>query len=150
MLGVVWVDRPSEPDHSCDVCKHGADQGVGPFWQGPRRATGNPGFGRKQMGRFHVCRECLFVIVNHPDSPFHGLIPAGEAARSVAEQADRHIARLRERIGELEQREDTPDALVNAAVAAAIDELEARGAFDKPAPEAPKPARKQAAKPKAA
>lgn len=146
----MWVPRPTEPDHSCDVCKRDAGQGVGPFWQGPKRLTGKPGFGRKQMGRLHVCRECVFVIVNHPDSPFHGLIPAGEAAKDVAEQADRHVSRLRSRIEELQAAAPAaPEDIAQVAVAAAIEELEARGAFAQP--EAPKPpARKQAAKPKAA
>lgn len=148
ILGSVWVPQPTDPDNACDVCKHGAGQGVGPFWQGPRRPTGRPGFGRKQMGRLHICKECLFVIVNHPESPFHGLIPKGLAAAEKVERADAHIARLQERVAELHAAAPaSPEAIAEVAVAAAIAELEGRGAFDK-APAPKPPARKQAAKPK--
>jgi hypothetical protein len=163
----MWVPRPSDPDSVCDECKRGPDQGVGPFWQGPIRPTGRPGFGRRQMGRVHVCRECLFVVVNHPESPFHGFIPAGEAAIETSEKADRVVARLRARIEELEQAKpdavvkasvtealaEAPDGLVKAAVAAAVEELEARGAFrtlDVAPMPASKPKPRTAAKPKAA
>lgn len=152
ILPLVWVDRPTEPATGCDNCKRGPSDGVGPFWQGPKRPTGAAGFGRRQSSHVHVCRECMFVVVNHPDSPWHGLIPAGEAAKGVAAQADRHVAFLQERIRDLEAaKPHSPEVVAKAAVAAAVEELQARGAFDRPAPEpeAPKPpARKTAAKSK--
>ena len=79
-----------------------------------------------------------------------GLRSPGEPSLDGVEQADRHVSRLRSRIEELQAAAPAaPEDIAQVAVAAAIEELEARGAFAQP--EAPKPpARKQAAKPKAA
>jgi hypothetical protein len=102
------------------------------------------------MGNLHVCRECMFVVVNEPGSPFHGLIPAGEAAQDVARQADAHRERLEGHIAQLrEAQPPSPEEVAKAAVQAAIEELDARGVFTAEPTPAPKPpARKQAAKPK--
>jgi hypothetical protein len=148
----VWVDRPTEPSTGCDSCKRGPSDGVGPFWKGPKRPTERPGFGGKQFSHVHVCRECLFVVVNHPDSPFRGMIPAAKAADVALGDAQRTIARLQGRVDELQAAQPhSPEVVARAAVAAAIEELEARGAFaaPAPAPAAPRPpARKTAAKSK--
>lgn len=131
---VVWNATPLSPDARCEECKLGIEGGRGPFWH-PEGVQVNVG-GRMGpqglvVGRICICKECLFLAVNAPDSPFHGVIPRAAAAEEAlgnalaanrALEADLAAARdaaatLR---GQVEALESTPSPALVRAVAAAL------------------------------
>lgn len=79
------------------------------------------------MGRVALCQACVEHIVNDPESPFRGLLPAGRSAATDLELADIQIRRLTERNQELEATGGLPSTLASAAVNAALNALEQRG-----------------------
>lgn len=108
----VWVAAPSQPPFECAVCHLGGD--AGPFWQGPRvHLEGRLGPGGILFANIEVCHTCMFLAVNHPDSPYRGKIP----------QADEHLARAMRAEDEWEKAA----AAANAASAEAA-RLAAEGA----------------------
>lgn len=83
----VWVAAPSQPPFECAVCHLGGD--AGPFWQGPRvHLEGRLGPGGILFANIEVCHTCMFLAVNHPDSPYRGKIPQADELASRLEHAE--------------------------------------------------------------
>lgn len=125
----MWNDTPLDPPHACESCKRNGTNG--PFWHGPVRPTGQAGMFGPIEGRVILCAACLFVAINAPESPYHGKIPAADAAAELEAGLRAEIDKLKLKLSESQAQAvaAAPDTIAQAAVAAAISELEARGAI---------------------
>lgn len=109
------------------VCGLSGDSG--PFWVSGRTfPSGGATLGQTQERiPFVICRLCVFVEVNRPESPYHGLIPQGLNSEQLITQATAEIETLRRRVETLQEHGGLPKTFAAHAVEAAFEELDRRG-----------------------
>lgn len=134
----MWAPTPNQPPFSCAVCHAGSE--AGPFWRGPRvHHEGQLGPQGLVFSHIEICAGCMFLAINHPDSPHAGKIPKVDElaarvtrAESGWSQAQMELAAVQAEVRRLLAEGSTPEAVSTAAVAAAIAELAARGILPEP------------------
>lgn len=132
----MWTATPLDPPNVCASCQRGMGE-CGPYWNGPEVNTGLPGFEGPVRGKIAFCRECLFVVVNAPDSPFHGLLPIALVAEQTERGLRAELGKARMRLAKLEETGGLPTAVARAAVNAALATLAERGYVEPPAANPP-------------
>ena len=129
----MWSSTPIHAPNTCASCKQGAE--VGPFWVGPVvHMQGRLGPTGLLFAPIQICHGCLFIAVNHPDSPYTGKIPKADEHEQRAVRAEAgwsatqvELAAAREQVRILLEEGATPEVVAGAAVRAAIAELSERG-----------------------
>lgn len=122
---MTWLATPPDAPFECSICAR--DSSAGPFWIGPRVQTGNAGFAGPAEGHVKVCKNCFYVAAEGPDSPFHGLIPAGRTAKERIAELEELNAGMRSRLHELQANSGQPAGLARLVREAIRDALAERG-----------------------